>query len=532
MQNSALHKYKSYCNFFCLPLLIISASVLLNIEKFEASFIKASVHVLFQSLLIYGLIAFFQKWMLIRVILATVISIGLFSQLTYDAPLSVSVVMSVLNSSADESISFIKFNLFIFLISCLFLAGMVLFKIPTNKLVNTTLMITGIAYLILPTLAYSQALYSSLNYKHTLQTGLARGESEFVINIKYALQDIARRFPPLSGFRGVTDIVRIMSQQKSLSSSWTGVSSENSTRVLVIGIGESLRADNLGIYGYARNTTPHLSKLSNHLNIYSNTYSAGTNTWSSIPATLTKSITEPDLSKSIINLAKDAGYETYWFSNHAESSQWDFSVSSIAKQSDHVYFSSSENAGKNYDVILLEKLLETLQSTNKNRKILIVLHYYGSHMEFSDRYPEKYARFSGSNTRLNHYDNSILYTDFIQGEVIDIVSKYGGEYLFFSDHGLGDPDGAIPLKHDVRDHPDIGSIKVPFFIWPKQILSMNSNDTVSLFHFECIFAEWAKISANELSDGSYCQNALDNKNIKYFDSNLKLHEVSLADHEH
>ena len=120
---------------------------------------------------------------------------------------------------------------------------------------------------------------------------------------------------------------------------------------MIIGLGESLRSDHLGIYGYERETTPLLSKMDD-LHIYKNVYSGGTNTWASVPAMLTKVSARPDLSKSIITLANDAGYKTFWLSNQTKVGQSDFSVSTIATQSHYSYFSASDdNTDIKYDFI-------------------------------------------------------------------------------------------------------------------------------------------------------------------------------------
>lgn len=514
-------------NQLLLPIITLSSSVLLNTDRYIDPSLKTYMHVFLQALLIYGLIVLFRKKLLVRIFISLFITISIFTQLAYGAPISVSILMSILNSSTTESVSFIEFNFFILLASLMIFLGLIFSSCPRKSSINSAILTIGLAYLIAPSLTSDQ-LFSSSNYTNYLKTGLARGHSESLTSIEYVVENLSLRFTPLTSFRAISDSVSVLLYQEKLISSWTEVSSYNSSDLLVIGIGESLRANNLGIYGYKRNTTPNLSKLSSALTIYNYSYAAGTNTWSSIPAALTKVGVKPDLSKSIINLAKDAGYETYWLSNQTKYSQWDFSVTSIAEQADHTFFSSDETDSLETDLVLVTKLQEILISLKSPKKRLIVLNYYGSHMTFTDRYPIEYSHFNGENLLLDQYDNSVLYTDFIQSEVINIVAKYGGKYLFFADHGLGDPKGDIPLMHDVRNNPDIDSIKVPFFLYPKNTMSIKANATISLYYFECIFSQWAKISAAELRNG-YCSNALDKKEISFLDSNLILHEVSLPD---
>lgn len=326
--------------------------------------------------------------------------------------------------------------------------------------------------------------------------------------------------------RGITDTISFMTTQQNVKSTWTAVSHIGSSDLLVLGIGESLRADNMGVYGYKYDTTPALSRLSDSIDLYTRAYSAGTTTWSSVPSVLTKAASVPDFSKSILNLAKDAGFETFWLSNNTKHSEWDFSVSALAEQADHIYFSSDHSTENRYDSILISKLAEALATPGSEKKKLIILNFFGSHFNFVDRYPEDYAKFEGGNLKLDRYNNTVLYTDYIQAEVIKLVEKYGGKYLFFSDHGLIHPESDTPLKHDVRRDPDIDSVKVPFFVYPKTKLSIQVDDVILLYYFECIFSEWSGISAEEL-ESEYCEDAMNRPEVVFIDSNLRRHEVLL-----
>jgi len=332
--------------------------------------------------------------------------------------------------------------------------------------------------------------------------GTARGMTIFSTKVEYFYSDeMAHRFPAFKTIKGLVDTLNFTEtiNQASLSS-WSKVETSNdSSNLLIIGLGESLRADHLGIYGYQRNTTPLLSSLKQDLYIYKNAYSGGPLTFTSIPSMFTKFNKKPQLSKSIIGLANDAGYETFWFSNQSKVGNWVFPVSSIALQSNHVFF--TENGGKNeikYDSELLPKLISVLKNRDVNDRTLIVLHFYGSHMYFKDRYPEKYSKFRGGDSRLekdiNEYDNSVLFTDYILSQVLKISDEYNAKFIYLSDHGLGNPKGDLALKHDVRNKPEIDSMHVPLI----SNTNLHLSDPVSLFYFECIFSKWSGITAAEL----------------------------------
>jgi len=204
--------------------------------------------------------------------------------------------------------------------------------------------------------------------------------------------------------------------------------------------------------------------------------------------------------------------------------QSDFSVSTIATQSDHVYFSASDDsADVKYDYILLPKLFKILEDRKPDQKVLIVLNFFGSHAGFKDRYPEEYEKFQGADRRLDEYDNTVLYTDYILSRTLDISTKYGAKFIYFSDHGLIDHHGEMPLKHDVRNNPHVDSMQVPLL--SNSDLNIDANNITNLFYFECIFSDWSGISAKELSS-DYCTDSLSDKKITFYDAQLNLRRIS------
>jgi len=337
-------------------------------------------------------------------------------------------------------------------------------------------------------------------------------------------------FPVIKTLKGVKDTINfVLTAANAEKSSWSGVEvKEGSPDLLIIGIGESLRADHLGIYGYPRNTTPLLNEMKGELFIYENAYSGGTNTWTSVPAMLTKFDGVPRLSMSIVNLAKDAGYKIYWISNHLKADEWGHSVSSIALQSDYHHFVSYGDYWRvKYDSELIPILLNVLKSRSKGEKSLIVLHFFGSHERFSDRYPESFSVFHGEGSALDQkmdaYDNSVLFTDYVLAKVLKLANRFGGKFIYFSDHGVGNPYGEIPFRHDVRDNPDIDSMHVPLISNSDLGLSSERDKVINLFYFECIFSRWAGITANELND-EYCS-SVESDSVKFYDSSLELRSI-------
>ena len=79
--------------------------------------------------------------------------------------------------------------------------------------------------------------------------------------------------------------------------------------------------------------------------------------------------------------------------------------------------------------------------------MLFILHCYGSHFSYHQRYPDEFSKFvpdddvsiSKKNRQLliNAYDNSILYTDTVIDEIIDYLDSLDAcaSLLYCSDHG-------------------------------------------------------------------------------------------------
>ncbi len=518
---------KRWLGYIVLFISIFFVVIILNEDKVLLGFnSKDILHLILQTTLIYSILAYLDKIRILKFVFILLIISTVASILTYKAFPSTGIIMSVLNTSFDEAGDFIRFNLVDILISSVLFVSLMISPVPLYKGVHKITLIFGVSYLIFPSILFAYGDKKIPN--NYIQSGLARGMTTFGTEIEYIYSDeMAWRFPPLRTVKGVVDTINFISTNKSAEkSTWSNVKlGEASPNILIIGLGESLRSDHLGLYGYKRNTTPLLGHMKNDLFVYKSAYSGGTNTWTSVPSMFTKFKFKPDLSKSIVNLANDAGFETYWLSNQTKANKWDFSVSAIALQAKHIYFSANERTTDiKYDGVLIPKLLTVLKNSKKSDKLLIVLHFYGSHMNFKDRYPVEYGKFNGGKSKLekeiNEYDNTVLYTDYVLSRVLHIASKYKAKFIYFSDHGLGNTKGDMPLKYDVRKHPDVDSIHVPLI----SNTDLHLTRPVNLFYFECIFSKWAKINSSDLND-KYCNDVTGGNVITFYDAGLNLEHV-------
>lgn len=219
----------------------------------------------------------------------------------------------------------------------------------------------------------------------------------------------------------------------------------------VLVIGESETRDHMHAYGYKRENTPWLSAAMQKENtvLFRNAYSNHTHTVPVLTYALTgkNQYNSIPLSKaySIIEVAKAAGYKTFWISNQVKFGAWDIPTAAIASTSDHEIWLNG-NTGKTtetqfYDEEIAKRIDEIKLESGDN--IFLVCHLMGCHVSYADRYPERFEIFKagGSSEKVSQYDNCVYYNDYVMEKIYEKVSKQKNfkAMVYFSDHG-DDPD--------------------------------------------------------------------------------------------
>ena len=276
--------------------------------------------------------------------------------------------------------------------------------------------------------------------------------------------------------------------------------SATAPEVYVMVVGETARAHNFSLYGYPRNTNPLLSKTPG-IKAFPNVTTQSNTTHKSVPMLLSAASAE-DFErlfheKGILAAFKEAGFHTVFISNQLPNHSF---IDFLGEQADEYYFLKKEDAsqGNHYDEDLLQKLDEILPLADASssahyhyryRKLFVVLHSYGSHFNYQERYPRSFAYFKpdsrseakSENRRdlLNAYDNTIRYTDYILHGIIERLQKWEGvqtktdgvydqptsAMLYTSDHGENIfDDGRCLFLHAAPKASDY-ELHVPFIIW-------------------------------------------------------------------
>lgn len=237
----------------------------------------------------------------------------------------------------------------------------------------------------------------------------------------------------------------------------------NRPHTIILVIGESATRDYMKAFmpTLAEDTTPWLSKMQhdNNIFLYKKAYSCAHAT---VP-TLEHALTEANYynnkpfneSLSIIDIAKKAGYKTYWFSHQGKIGPYDTPITMVAETADVTHW---EEKAK-YD----DCLLPYLETVDKNADNFIVLHLYGSHAYYNNRYPANFQKWTdpGEAGKVADYKNSLLYTDYL----LHKIYQYGTEKLnmdamiYLSDHG------ATPGVERDPDSAPFMVLRIPLFIY-------------------------------------------------------------------
>lgn len=221
--------------------------------------------------------------------------------------------------------------------------------------------------------------------------------------------------------------------------------------LFVIVVGETARAANWGLNGYARQTTPKLA-AADVIN-FEQVESCGTNTEVSVPCMFSSygrrnyDETKIRQHQSLLHVLEYAGIKTIWRDNQSgckgvcdglEIQRLDSTKDSVFCEGDRCL-----------DEVLLENLDAELNK-HAGKNLVLVLHQLGNHgPSYSRRYPEAFRQFTptcenadlGQCTQqeiVNSYDNALLYTDHFLDQTIQALkaqSTHDAAMLYVSDHG-------------------------------------------------------------------------------------------------
>lgn len=251
--------------------------------------------------------------------------------------------------------------------------------------------------------------------------------------------------------------------------------------IYVLVVGETSRAMNWSLYGYGRETNPELSRIPN-LMVFKDALTESNTTHKSVPLIMSAvdaaNFDSIYHQKGIVTAFKEAGFKTAFFSNQRYNNSF---IDFFGKEADTWDFVKEENGGTQInasDDELLKRVEQTIKEGDE--KLFIVLHTYGSHFNYRERYPAEDAFFLPDSPAdaeakfrdnlINAYDNSIRYTDKFLARLIGILNDQSAEsvMLYLSDHGEDIFDDSRHRFLHASPVPTYYQLHVPFVIWTSE----------------------------------------------------------------
>ena len=233
--------------------------------------------------------------------------------------------------------------------------------------------------------------------------------------------------------------------------------SEKEAPLIVLVVGETVRAANFGLSGYARQTTPQLSQLKaqGDLVYFSDVSSCGTSTQTSLPCmfshlgkTAYENSDQPY--ESLLDVLQRAGLAVLWIDNQSgckgvcsRVTQWNTQALKVPELCQD---------GECFDDVMLQELpkqLALLDPVKRAKGTVVVMHQMGSHgPAYYKRSPEAIKQFKPeckssalqncpAEQIVNAYDNSVLYADHFLASTVQWLQAQSRPtaLMYLSDHG-------------------------------------------------------------------------------------------------
>lgn len=222
-------------------------------------------------------------------------------------------------------------------------------------------------------------------------------------------------------------------------------------KLVIVVVGETVRADHFSLNGYARETNPMLSQQDRIIS-FGNISSCGTLTAVSVPCMFSFlnqediDISTAKYTENILDVLAKANVNVLWRDNNSSSK-------GVADRVDYEDFRSPK-LNPVCDIECRDiGMLSGLQAYIDRKKgdILIVLHQMGNHgPAYFKRYPPEFEVFKPAcHTKelskcskemiVNAYDNALRYTDYFLSSIVDLLKanslQFEATMLYVGDHG-------------------------------------------------------------------------------------------------
>lgn len=261
--------------------------------------------------------------------------------------------------------------------------------------------------------------------------------------------------------------------------------------LFVVVVGETARAQNWGLNGYARATTPVLAQWQQQHGLvnFPDVRSCGTNTQVSVPCIFSPLTREQGGDQTaehqnLLDVLQRAGLAVLWLDNQSGCKGVCDRVPNVSTRDLTLPEWCAD--GECFDEAMLQGLDERIAALDPQRRargVVLVMHQMGSHgPAYFRRTPAAHKAFTpecSSNTLsecppdqlLNAYDNTIAYTDHFLGQTLKWLQAqadqgaYDTGLLYFSDHGESLGESGLYLHGVPYAFAPEQQTRVPMVTW-------------------------------------------------------------------
>ncbi len=338
---------------------------------------------------------------------------------------------------------------------------------------------------------FSKVLWNSLSIICCLAVvvAVAAANSKTFTTAVRQHKDIVKSLNPMTPISSTVHYFSLADKEAKLTVSPTGQDAKvmpalggvTKPRITVIVAGETGRAVNFSLNGYARETNPELKKR--NVVYFPSSVSCGTSTAISIPCMFSRfprseyTHSKALSNENVLDVLVHAGVDARWWDNNTGSKN-------VADRIPYFDLTASLDpkfcpTGECRDDIFLDRLDSWLDGITKDS--VIVLHQLGSHgPTYHLRYTDEFRKFTPDcqtaelpdckdNEIVNAYDNTILYTDHFLASVIDKLkarsNKLATGMIYASDHGESLGENGIYLHGAPYLLAPAEQTHVPFLVW-------------------------------------------------------------------
>ena len=426
----------------------------------------------FASLLIFSISHKILKIFIIILLFFSTINIYIKNKYGY-------ILDEMMIANALDSIGHINdtidYNLFLYFLFLTIIPSILLFSIKLRKVdfVRKILLLFYIAISALVLFLFSPKYFFNLSINSVSPTSYIGASYRYYQRFKDA-KKISKNRQSLTNFYKFNYDDKINDKEDELK--------------IVVVMGESLRSDHLQVFGYDRQTTPNLAKINNLLKFRSQSFFTVTTPALTdlLSHRLNSEFQDVPNEKSLIDLMKNLGFKTHWYSMQSSKQFGTEMLNIMAMEADNYLFRDRiridfPNKENLYDEDLLPYFSKAMQDKQRN---FIFLHSFGSHTHHFERFPSEFKKYSdqcGKNPKIctaeqikNSFDNTVLYTDYFLNEIIKTVDKSNAILFYISDHGSFLGEGGI-YANGSGDNADDVAHNVPMFIYFSEKLQKNKN---------------------------------------------------------